>query len=540
MPDVKFSNKYPYTDFHELNLDWIIKEVKYWSERVGKTIQSIELTGSAGLVDTYTINYSDGTTSTFNVTNGNGIASVAKTGTAGLVDTYTITFTDGSTSTFEVNNGTASIDPTLSLSDYAADAKATGDAIDNLKVYVGIDSSRKSVTISSLVASSATRRRTSYLDAAAEQESITVGPVAGFQHNINYFQVTVSDGVSEVGWQTDETTFKKPDNNYKFWWVNFRKADNSSFSAADEATLIAGLDIHENFYSLKPNKSVYVSTAGSDSNDGSQAAPFATLRRAVDSGASIIRVAPGNYTGVSIFDRTVPLTIMLDGMPANYSPSVPDVPKIKITTGLTDTGYGIYAKNCAEVRLFDIWVDGMAADCMWFESVGNIYCERCYASNNAGASNSMGFRIINCNGTFKDCLAWNINKDGFNIHKYGNTEFINCVAHDCGDDGISHHDGCTGLILGGEYYNCYKGGVSSPYGGAKIDIHNVYIHDCTQYGIYSISSAGYVKSAGRISNCVIKDNGTYDIIADYTDLIGWHNIYDTKSVGSNATFTEIS
>lgn len=36
---------------------------------------------------------------------GNGIASIAKTGTSGLVDTYTITFTDGSTTTFTVTNG---------------------------------------------------------------------------------------------------------------------------------------------------------------------------------------------------------------------------------------------------------------------------------------------------------------------------------------------------------------------------------------------------------------------------------------------------
>ena len=36
---------------------------------------------------------------------GNGIASITKTGTSGLVDTYTITYTDGTTSTFEVTNG---------------------------------------------------------------------------------------------------------------------------------------------------------------------------------------------------------------------------------------------------------------------------------------------------------------------------------------------------------------------------------------------------------------------------------------------------
>lgn len=64
---------------------------------------------------------------------GNGIASIAKTGTSGLVDTYTITFTDGTTSTFTVTNGTAAIDATLSIAGRAADAKATGDEISDLK-----------------------------------------------------------------------------------------------------------------------------------------------------------------------------------------------------------------------------------------------------------------------------------------------------------------------------------------------------------------------------------------------------------------------
>ena len=89
----------------------------------GKGIASVVKTGTAGLVDTYTITYTDNTTSTFTVTNGadgspgtpgapgtngtdgNGIVSITKTGTAGLVDTYTITYTDGTTSTFDVTNG---------------------------------------------------------------------------------------------------------------------------------------------------------------------------------------------------------------------------------------------------------------------------------------------------------------------------------------------------------------------------------------------------------------------------------------------------
>lgn len=41
---------------------------------------------------------------------GNGIASVSKTGSSGLVDTYTITYTDGTTATFTLTNGKDGID----------------------------------------------------------------------------------------------------------------------------------------------------------------------------------------------------------------------------------------------------------------------------------------------------------------------------------------------------------------------------------------------------------------------------------------------
>lgn len=73
----------------------------------GKSIKEIKKTSTSGLVDTYTITMTDGTTSTFTVTNrnGNGISSIRKTGTSGLVDTYTITLTDGTKPTFTVTNG---------------------------------------------------------------------------------------------------------------------------------------------------------------------------------------------------------------------------------------------------------------------------------------------------------------------------------------------------------------------------------------------------------------------------------------------------
>ena len=90
---------------------------------VGNGIASIVKTGTAGLVDTYTITFTNSSTTTFEVTNGvdgadgidgingntgptgNGIESIVKTDTTGLVDTYTVTFTNSDTTTFQVTNG---------------------------------------------------------------------------------------------------------------------------------------------------------------------------------------------------------------------------------------------------------------------------------------------------------------------------------------------------------------------------------------------------------------------------------------------------
>lgn len=73
----------------------------------GISIVSITLTSSDGLVDTYTILFSDGSTSTFTVTNGESvtIVRIEKTSSSGLVDTYTIYFSNGATYTFSVTNG---------------------------------------------------------------------------------------------------------------------------------------------------------------------------------------------------------------------------------------------------------------------------------------------------------------------------------------------------------------------------------------------------------------------------------------------------
>lgn len=86
-------------------LDFVLKTgAKGDTGATGNGISSFEKTSTSSLVDTYTITFTNGTSTTIEVTNGRGIVSIVKTGTVDYVDTYTITYNDGTTSTFEVAN----------------------------------------------------------------------------------------------------------------------------------------------------------------------------------------------------------------------------------------------------------------------------------------------------------------------------------------------------------------------------------------------------------------------------------------------------
>ena len=103
----------------------------------GNGIVSVTKTGTSGLVDTYTILYTNGDTDTFDVTNGkdgqdgqdgatgNGIVSITKTGTSGLVDTYTILYTNGDTDTFTITNAPS----TFTASDVNSETATNGQVL---------------------------------------------------------------------------------------------------------------------------------------------------------------------------------------------------------------------------------------------------------------------------------------------------------------------------------------------------------------------------------------------------------------------------
>ena len=82
---------------------------------LGRGISSIALTDTTGLVKTYTITLDDGSVgATFAVADGRGITSVVydgggTPGLPGALDTYRINFSDGTSTTYSVRNGTNGI-----------------------------------------------------------------------------------------------------------------------------------------------------------------------------------------------------------------------------------------------------------------------------------------------------------------------------------------------------------------------------------------------------------------------------------------------
>ena len=60
---------------------------------------------------------------------GKGITNISKTGTSGLVDTYTITYTDNTTSTFTVTNGASGADIVTEWESTLSDVKVPSEKL---------------------------------------------------------------------------------------------------------------------------------------------------------------------------------------------------------------------------------------------------------------------------------------------------------------------------------------------------------------------------------------------------------------------------
>lgn len=141
----------------------------------GKGISGISKTSTSGLVDTYTITYSDGTTTTFTVSNGRGINTISKTSTSGLVDTYTIAYNDNTTSTFTVTNGKTVYQSAVEGGYTGTEAQFNADMASFKTLHdEAVAAASNASTSATSAAGSVTQAHQEYLDAKAQADRAQV------------------------------------------------------------------------------------------------------------------------------------------------------------------------------------------------------------------------------------------------------------------------------------------------------------------------------------------------------------------------------
>ena len=344
------------------------------------------------------------------------------------------------------------------------------------------------------------------------------------------------------GAEFDLTAYKSPTK------IAIRRADNGAMptGSANRSCIGRYADNPATYgYVLQQLQTVYVNgETGNDSNDGlNPGTPFLTIQAAIDRGYKHILVKEGTYTGGINLDNKHGVTIAIDHQYSAFDASTSNNnPKVVIDcSGTLRQGVKLY--KCSNIRIEGIEVENPTYSAFIAEYCGNVVFSDCVAHD---VPSGNGWELVNVDANFVNCGCYNIgtmgggaHHDGFNMHGTGVANFKNCWAHYCEDDGISHHDACEGFVDGGEWHHCGKGGVCTPTHGAKVDVRNVYAHDCG-YGIYAGNDNEALAKTFNISGCVCKNNTTFDIYVTNNTANIWNCIYDTIShngVGANNILT---
>lgn len=165
-------------------------------------------------------------------------------------------------------------------------------------------------------------------------------------------------------------------------------------------------------------------------------------------------------------------------------------------------------------------------------------------------SYASGFHPFNSNGIMTACYATK-NFDGYGISGYGHTTYVDCVSEFNFDDGMSHHNGTSGTVIGGRYEGNGKGGCVPAY-GAKVNIYGGLYKDNVGCGIGYLWASGLEAANGTIdgailvgntvglsvqanceviaSNCIYEDNATDKEIKG--NLTEYNNSYTTNNDGN--------
>ena len=208
--------------------------------------------------------------------------------------------------------------------------------------------------------------------------------------------------------------------------------------------------------------------------------------------------------------------------------------KIYKRLNLDTDQYGVDVRNCTDIQIQGIDVAFFPYYDLHFAHCENLMVKDCCCTFTSYGS---AVEVEGADAAFISCVAAKAGADGFGIAAYGNVSFYDCSALYCYDDGISHHDAAAGVIDGGQWIGCLKGGITPSF-GSNVSVKNVVCHG-NVYGIYITQSGTRVTNAVlTMQNCLAFDNVTQDIRVTGYDVISHGCAYRTKQIDDGASFAE--
>lgn len=443
----------------------------------------------------------------------------------GLADTYTV----------------PEIDNTLAVSGAAADAKKTGDQLNDLKSKFDTVTNLGSTSVFATDFEQGYRHERSNCALVVNANyvitkqpiSLKAGQVVTMASGYGLQFLIIDANPSNNGayvCRRRSTPYTITADIQAYIEVRYEAASTAiSVSTAEEKVTITTyypiVKTASDAYSRAMKIIKYVATTGNDTNSGnSSSEPYATIGKALTELADEIYIKPGTYAE------------NLGEVNTGYR-----YRKVKIVGDhvILQSTATLHFRFC-DVEIVGIYFDhqatsGEVAALQLYNCTGRV--ADCVADGCPGN----GFRFDGSRLTVERCIAMNCGIDGFNGHTLTTgyeTEvtLIDCIAHDNGDDGASIHESGKMYVIGGEYYNNVQTGLA-PHDLCEFEALNVHCHD-NGIGIEAIKdtlSEGQTPAVGRVIGCILNDNDTYGLdVKNYTVNTLGNGYADNGSGNTNA------
>lgn len=209
-----------------------------------------------------------------------------------------------------------------------------------------------------------------------------------------------------------------------------------------------------------------------------------------------------------------------------------NVNEIRVPTVLGNA-FSIITSN--KVKLTDVEIDFAGRYNLFIQYCAEFELDNCVVKySNSGS----GFDIKNANGNLRNCYASRVH-DGYGITGYGHTNYIDCVAEWCYDDGISHHIGSTGTVIGGRFEGNGKAGNAPAY-GAKVNIYGGLYKDNGMRGVWYVTDPQtHEPTTGIVQNAVMVGNPIGLMVDDTCNVIALDCKYVDNTTDKSAIGTLI-